>query len=227
MDSLKKLGLLIKLAFRSVFGTTHGLRNVEREVAYILDGHGGQAGQLNLDLVAVRDLEDKDISSLIHYWYHSPPGFIESMGVDPKKLIPEQEMEANLRKKVWENRSLPQSKLNVLAITYNGRTIGNHVINPLTENEDGIFHAHIWLPEMRRKGVGMRSYVLAGRTFIERFNLKRILYKTPTQNTGSIRLKEKLGFRYIGEETIGFGVVKDGTQAKVFELTRDDLAKHT
>ena len=58
---------------------------------------------------------------------------------------------------------------------------------------------------------------------MSRFNLSRILFKTPVQNIGAIRVKEKLGIRYIGEEIIGFGIIKEGTKAKVFELTRDEI----
>ena len=37
MKTLKKLGLIIKIGFRSIFGTTRGLQNVEEDIAFILD----------------------------------------------------------------------------------------------------------------------------------------------------------------------------------------------
>ncbi|TAJ69308.1 MAG: hypothetical protein EPO42_15640 [Gallionellaceae bacterium] len=66
----------------------------------------------------------------------------------------------------------------------------------------------------------MKSYPLALKIFFERFNLKQILFKTPAQNIGAIRVKEKLKIRCTGEEIIGFSVIKDGTLAKTFALTR-------
>lgn len=36
MNTLKKIGLIIKIAFRSVFGTTRGLQNVEEDIAFII-----------------------------------------------------------------------------------------------------------------------------------------------------------------------------------------------
>ena len=71
---------------------------------------------------------------------------------------------------------------------------------------------------MRRKGIAMITYPKAGRIFMERFDLKRILFKTPLQNIGAIRVKEKLGIRWIGEEAVSFGIIQDDTLAKVFEL---------
>jgi len=173
--------------------------------------------------VSIRDLSEEDIPSVLNYWFHSPPGFIESMGVDLDKMPKESEMEQSIRAKLIENASQPVSKLNVVVIVYNKLPVGFHTINPLTEGESGIFHAHIWDPNYRKRGIALYSYPKACRIFMSRFNLSRILFKTPVQNIGAIRVKEKLGIRYIGEEIIGFGIIKEGTKAKVFELTRDEI----
>ncbi|MGE4133341.1 MAG: GNAT family N-acetyltransferase [Bdellovibrionales bacterium] len=172
-------------------------------------------------MVEIRSLELADIPMLIKYWYHSPPGFIESIGVDPTKLGSPVEFEAFMRGRL----ELPDEKRAGVAILYNGEPVGQHSINPLVEGDHGIFHAHIWNSAHRGKGIGLQSYVLASHLFMNRFNLKRIVYKTPKQNTASIRVKEKLGMRFIGEEEIGHGLVKAGTIAKVFEVTRDELAE--
>lgn len=174
-------------------------------------------------LISVRDLTFSDLPLILKYWFGSPPGFIESMGVDPKKMPTETEMESNLRKKISDNEKLPFSKLNALVITYDQRPIGFHTINPLVEGDFGVFHAHIWDSNFRRRGIAIHSYPKACRIFIERFNLEKVLFKTPVQNTGAIRVKEKLGIRTIGEEVIGFGIIRDGTKAKVFEINRSEV----
>jgi RimJ/RimL family protein N-acetyltransferase len=173
--------------------------------------------------ISIRDLAEEDIPHVLKYWFHSPLGFVESMGVDTAKLSTELEMEKRLKEKCKANHLLGQSKLNALAILYRGQAIGFHTLFPIAEGDFGIFHAHIWKPEMRKCGVGMSSYPLACRIFMERFNLKRILFKTPIQNIGAIRVKEKLGIRNIGEEIIEFGIIKAGTRAKVFELTCEEM----
>lgn len=179
--------------------------------------------QLEFDLIAVRDAQLSDCPLLLNYWYHSPPGFIEAMGVDLKKMPKESEMEENFKSRILKNELLESSKLSALVITYDQKPIGIHSINPLFENDYGIFHAHIWDREFRGKGVGLISYQMACRVFMERFHLTKILFKTPIQNTGAIRVKEKIGIRCIGEETIGFGIIRDGTRAEVFELTKEEL----
>lgn len=175
--------------------------------------------------VRVRDIEKGDIPFICNYWYHSPPGFIESIGVDTAKLPSEDDFAKSLNDKIESNRTLPESKLNALAIVVDERAIGFHTLGPIIEGDFGVFHAHLWNQEMRKKGIALRSYILAAKIFISRFSLKKIVYKTPVQNTGAIRVKEKLGLRCISTETIDFGIVKAGTQAKVFELTSDELAR--
>lgn len=173
--------------------------------------------------ISLRDLSEKDIPFICNYWFRSPPGFLESIAIDPAKLPTEPELEKYLIEKIQANLLLPTSKLDALAILYDNQPIGIHTIYPLTEGDFGVVHAQLCNPEMRGRGLGMYSYPMACRAFIQRFNLKRILFKTPQQNIGALRVKEKLGIRCIGEEIIGSDITKDGTLAKVFEVIRSEL----
>lgn len=178
---------------------------------------------ISQELVKVRDLGAADVDMITNYWFHSPAGFIERMGVDLKKMPTEEEMRKALLEKISTNSALSHSKINALVITYDEKPVGFHTLFPFVEGESGVFHAHVSDEKMRGQGLGLVSYVKACRVFIDRFNLHRILFKTPMQNLGAIRVKEKLGIRHIGEEIIEFGVIQDGTKAKVFELTRAEV----
>ncbi len=170
--------------------------------------------------VSVRDLREEDVPFVLDYLFRSPPGFIESLGADPAKLPPESQFASTLRERIATNSGRASSKLNALAILHEGSFVGFHILNPLVEGDHGIFHAHIARPEFRRRGIGELSYPQACRIFLERFDLQRILFKTPRQNAGAIRVKEKLGIRFLREETVDFGIIRAGTRARVYELTR-------
>lgn len=172
--------------------------------------------------ISVRDLSEADIPLVLDYWFRSPPGFIESLGADLGKFPAEAQFAESLRQRVRANEGRKDSKLSSLAILHDGRFIGFHNLNELQEGDSGVFHAHISHPDFRRRGVAECSYPQACRVFLQRFNLKRILFKTPLQNAGAIRVKEKLGIRYVGEEVVDFGVMRAGTVAKVYELTRQE-----
>jgi hypothetical protein len=117
------------------------------------------------------------------------------------------------------------SKSPLLTITYNGSAIGNYAISPLFEGDYGVLHAHIWNPEMRGKGIARVTYPRACLIFIDRFNLRRILFKTPVQNTAAISVKEQLAIRCTGEAIINFGITRDDTRAKVSELTKPEVER--
>ncbi len=174
-------------------------------------------------MITVRDLHESDIPWILDYWFRSPREQIESMGVDWAKFPEEAVMRQNLLEKCHSNQALYQSKLNALIVERDGIPVGFHTLFPYIEQDFGIFHAHLFRPGDRRQGISSRSYPLACRVFMERFELKRILFKTPSQNRGAIRVKEKLGIRHIGEESIGFGIIREGTSAQVFELARHEL----
>lgn len=172
--------------------------------------------------VKLRDFSNTDIVLFLDYIYHSPAGFMDSIAVDLNKMPSEVDMSEILRVKCGQNGGLTPSKMNWLTILYNGEAIGFHSIDNIIEGDDGIFHAHLWKQDMRQLGLGGYTYPIACKIFFERFNLRRILFKTPIQNMGAIRVKEKLGIRQIGEEVIDFGAIKDNTTAKVFEITREE-----
>jgi hypothetical protein len=176
-------------------------------------------------LVKIRGFSEKSLGQLMDYWYHSSAGFIEAMGIDPNKLLPEHEFKKSMMDECRANSLLAASKSRFLTITYEDEAIRSHTLFPLEEGDCGVFHAHIWSLEMRGKGIARITYPIACRIFMERFDLKRILFKTPIQNAAAIRVKEQLGIRCIGEETIDFGIVRDGTKANVFELTRPEAER--
>lgn len=176
-----------------------------------------------VSMITVRDLSESDIHLVLDYWFRSPREQIEAMGVDWEKFPAESVMRESLTEKCRANQMLDRSKLNALVVAENGIPVGFHTLFPYTEGESGVFHAHLFSSESRRRGIASQSYPLACRVFVDRFQLKKILFKTPTQNRGALRVKEKLGIRRIGEETIGFGIIRDGTRAEVFEWSKQEI----
>src|SRR5262245_10965590 len=99
--------------------------------------------------ISVRDLSEADIPLVLDYWFRSPRGFIESLGADPTKLPAETQFADSLRQRVRMNETLVRSKLSSLAILHDGQFVGFHNLNPLTEGDSGVFHAHISRTEFR------------------------------------------------------------------------------
>ncbi len=173
---------------------------------------------MNPDRIRVREQRESDFPMMLDYWFRSPPGFIEGMGVDLQKLGTEEAMV-----KLLSERSRQRvSRFSAVTITLDDEPIGTHSLIPFVENDYGVMHAHICRPEFRGKGIGRVSYLKAAGHFFDHLNLKRIVFQTPMQNRGAIRLKEKLGIRIVGETLIDLSIIRTGTRGLVFELTRDE-----
>lgn len=171
--------------------------------------------------IRVRDVIESDIPHFLNYWHNAPDGFIESMSIDPSKVMTRDEMDAGIRRTIENNAQLEQSKSTMLIIVHDSKPIGYHALFPVVENDHGCFHAHIWDAEMRGQGVAAISAPLACEAFAKRFNLAKILAKVPAQNSFAIDSLERNGIPCKGEEVISNGIVKDGTVAKVFEWRPD------
>ena len=169
------------------------------------------------DSVSVRPFQDSDISMVLDYWYRSGQDFISSLGVDLAKLPSENQMRESLSDK--------NKQKYFQTITYRSLAIGTHSVYPCFSGDFAVFHSHIMKPEFRRRGIGSLSYLLACKNFIETFNLQRVLFGTPNQNIGAMRIKEKLQIREIDLQLKVPSLLRDGISCRYFELTAEELSK--
>jgi hypothetical protein len=95
------------------------------------------------------------------------------------------------------NRST--DKMPNLVILYDNMPIGVNLFNQIIEGDSALFHAHIWNADFRKKGISSYTYPNASLIFMERFNLKKVIFKTPALNIGALRVKEKLGLMPLGK----------------------------
>ncbi|MFH1728752.1 MAG: hypothetical protein ABIA04_10085 [Pseudomonadota bacterium] len=181
--------------------------------------------KINIKNIEIRDFNKEDVQYVLDYWYRSEAGYVESLGVDSSKMRLEKETKKVLQDICEKGDNTTDSKSTYLTIQYKDKPIGVHLIHISKEDDSAIFHAHIWKKEFRRKGICTYTYPIAFKIFFYRFKLKKIIFKTPIQNIGAIRVKEKLCIRCIGEEIISYEFIKEGTKAKVFELSKKELDK--
>ena len=100
-----------------------------------------------------------------------------------------------------------------------------HTLTDLVENENAVFHAHIWDEENRKLGIGFYSYLKAADFCMVKLNLKKIIFKTPKISSGANRIKEKLGIPCLGETLFESPVQFTPLEANLYELDRDLLNK--
>lgn len=113
-------------------------------------------------------------------------------------------------------------KMPILVILYDDKPIGVNLVNQIVEGESALFHAHIWNPNFRRKGLSPFTYPHSSYVFMERFNLKKIIFKTPVLNIGALKVKEKLGLKSLGLTKLELPFFDKPVDANIFEWTREE-----
>jgi RimJ/RimL family protein N-acetyltransferase len=165
--------------------------------------------------VSVRFFEKEDINDILNYFLHSPPGFLESIGLRESKRTDAEFYEAYekyLAKDASENR-----KPGIVTVFYRNEKIGFHTSTDFVPNEHLVIHAHFFNTKWRKRGIGTVSGILAAELFLKEFNLKKIIAKVPLQNKGPLRILEKLGVPAIREEVIDMAQLIGPMPAAVYE----------
>jgi hypothetical protein len=182
-------------------------------------------GQLEFseEIVTLRDLVHEDLTPYCDYFYRSPAGFLEGMGVDIANLPPEENLRHLLQLSIEHPLPFDRRPADTLIITFAGKAIGNHSLTNIEYGSSGIFHAHIWSPDFRRKSLGSYTYPRACLAFMERFDLKKMFFETPVVNAGPNRLKQKLGLKPLGEGIARSPMCGANTRIFLYEWDRDQI----
>jgi RimJ/RimL family protein N-acetyltransferase len=172
------------------------------------------------DQISIRDFAPLDLPGFMDYWYRSAPGYLESLGIDPRTVLAESVLLAN-----WLALCSSGEPMPALTILVKGKAAGIYLLSEVVAGESAVFHAHVWESSLRHKGIATESAPKAFKVFFERFRLKRLVFKVPAQNGAALRVLGKLGIRSTGEGAMEAGLYRKGLPSKLFELTAVELAK--
>ncbi|MBI4405985.1 MAG: GNAT family N-acetyltransferase [Deltaproteobacteria bacterium] len=179
--------------------------------------------ELSDESVMLRAPRKSDLDTVCDYWYRSPRTFLTQMGVDAKKLPSEDEFRGKFVRDSEQLIPDAQRESCTLIIEYRGVLIGYHKLSHILYGQHGIFHAHIMKSEYRNKGVGGFTYPRALRVYFDRFNLMKVIFKTPAQNVGPNRIKEKMGLKSLRQEKTDYPLHPDGMIVNIYEIYREQL----
>ena len=178
---------------------------------------------VNSNEVTVRFFTEADIDLYCDYFFRSPLGFLEGIGLNVAALGSEIEMRkrivASLSSAIEKAENFP-----LITVLHQVRVIGIHSFTHVVPSESGVMHAHFFLAQDRGKGVGPISYVKAIELAFKRLNFKWIEFRTPIQNTSALKIKEKLGLKSLGDTVFESPIVLNGQlAARLYRVTPADL----
>jgi RimJ/RimL family protein N-acetyltransferase len=142
-------------------------------------------------VIRLRDLQEEDIPALVSYWADSSPEYIRSIGADPGKIPPRDELLAGYRSALPEN-SPGRRRIVLIGESLDGKLIGytNLVI---VSADESYAHVHILDRAYRARGIGQAMFPHVLRQFFRLTEVRKISMQTSTENKRVNRFLQAVG----------------------------------
>jgi RimJ/RimL family protein N-acetyltransferase len=154
---------------------------------------------MNENLLSVRELTEKDIEPITHYWLSAEPAFLHAMGADARKIPTQEQWQEMLREQI--SQSYEQKKSYCMIWEIDGKSIGHSNINKIIFAEEAYMHLHIWKKEKRMKSLGTSFVKLTIPWFFEKYHLKKLYCEPYALNPAPNKTLQKTGFEFVREYT--------------------------
>ncbi len=167
--------------------------------------------------LSVREIQQQDIPMLLRYWYESPPEFLQSLGVDLKKIPARTDFESMLLEQL--DQDYPQKKAYCIIWLHEGKACGHSNVNKITFGKEAHMHLHIWNSGFRQKGAGTQFVKITLPFFFKNLQLKKVICEPYALNEAPNRTLAKTGFQFVKEYITVPGLINFEQPVKSWELT--------
>jgi RimJ/RimL family protein N-acetyltransferase len=146
-------------------------------------------------ILSVREIEEKDIPSIIQYWLGADTAFLQGMGVDVSKMLNKEQWNKMLTEQL--NASYTKKKSYCIILELDNKAIGHCNVNKIKFGEEAYMHLHLWDKVLRKKGMGTSLVKMAIPYFFKNLELKKICCEPYALNPAPNKVLEKLGFTFV------------------------------
>jgi hypothetical protein len=143
---------------------------------------------IQISEVNVREIQREDVPDLRAYFFDSPPEFLNSIGLRTPRPGDADAMIAWLEKR-FQQREAGGPPTPILTVIYRGERVGVHTTTHHVPGKSLIMHAHFFRKDLRGKGIGRISYVLALEKFLTEYGYQEVIFKTPIGNVAPMKIK--------------------------------------
>lgn len=172
---------------------------------------------MNEPILPVREIEQKDIDPIINYWLGSSEAHMKGMGVDLNKLPTKEEWTSMLMEQL--SQPIEEKKSYAIIWLINGKPIGHCNINKINFGVDAYMHLHIWQPDIRKKGLGVKLVKMTLPYFFKKFNLKKLYCEPYALNPAPNKTLEKIGFTFVKKHRTTPGYINLEQEATLWKLS--------
>ena len=175
--------------------------------------------KLEKDILSIRELQEKDISTIVNYFLNRPDDMLAKDGFDTMKIPFEEELIEGLQTSI-----LTKKQQHNIILREGGKAYGHCAIERFTENGEGYLYFYDWNGLLKRERVIDGLLKIAIAQIIEIYSLKTI-YVEPTKEdeyrNGALK---RAGFELVKEDKY----IRDAWSGeKVYNLWKLDCGNNS
>jgi RimJ/RimL family protein N-acetyltransferase len=171
----------------------------------------------------VREMQLDETRSMIRYFLEADHGFLNGMGVDPKKLPSESTWFELLQEDFA--RPIQQRQFYFLAWVVDGAPIGHCNINKIAFGQSAFMHLHVWNAAHRRGGCASQLLKPSVVHFFERFELRELFCEPYALNPAPNQALPKVGYRLVKSYETTPGWINFHQPVNLWVLDRETALK--
>lgn len=147
------------------------------------------------DTRIVRPMQLSETDLVIDYFHSATPDYLNSLGVDPARLLERAQWTAHFAKLF----SMPVEHRPSLFVLWelNGEPAGFSSSDKIVFGEEAYMHLHILHPERRQQGNGTFFVRQTAKLYVETLRIKRLFCEPYALNAAPNRTLQAVGFKYI------------------------------
>ena len=170
--------------------------------------------------LAVKDLREKDISSVIDYFLQADESTLKNMGADIN-LLPNRGDWLQVMKDALKLPDIKKDRYYQLWLADN-KPIGHSNINRIVYGDHAFMHLHMWHEQNRNNGYGFNLLKFSIPNYFNRFKLEKLICEPYALNPAPKKTLAKLGFRFIKSYDTTPGNIAFHQTVARYELKRNE-----
>ncbi len=171
--------------------------------------------------LSVREIQKQDIPLITQYWLDSSPDFMQSMGVDMKKMLSKEQWHQMLSEQL--NQPYTEKKSYCIIWQVDGKAIGHSNVNQIVFGKQAYMHLHLWNNSVRKKGMGTSLVKMTLHYFFKNLELKKIYCEPYALNPAPNKTLEKIGFTFTKRHTTIPGYLNFEQEVNLWELSHEQF----
>lgn len=172
--------------------------------------------------VVLRDMEEADVERIVDYWHENDAGFLQSLGVDPRKFVSKDETKRRLLSSTAQDDS---DRTRAYFIVSSGRELIAYTNLNFRSRDEAVAHFHVLKKGIRSKAIAYQLFLDAVKAFFNNFPINVVVMETSPENERINHFLQRFGLTPRKEHIANpDGMARPG-EFNVYEIHREDYLR--